>query len=351
MRFIFFTKTSWIEPPRLRHQLADMLVSRDHEVVFFEKPRYFFQKNTRTPKLGRISFQNTRQLIHHRLRLIPFLTFLNGRFELAQIENVLTIVPTDIIINFNYDYGFLEKYSSNTIITIINDDFIGHLPQWAQSEPVASLKRIIGFSKAVLAVSYPLAEQLTKLDANPVLMLPWARRPYVRPKAMIQRLEMFYWGSIGSLIDFDLVVGILNHGIIINFVGPLDDSEQVGSLMSHQNVRYLAPTGLDNLMDVVNRCCCSILPYDARNIQVQSITVNNRAFDLLACGLPLLYTRLPALLKAPNSVIKPCRNLTDFIVAYEECISNFDAYQNDIESFVSQHSEEKSYQIISELVS
>ncbi|MEO0579910.1 MAG: hypothetical protein AAFZ58_14575, partial [Pseudomonadota bacterium] len=38
MRFIFLTRTNWNEPPRIRHQLAELLVSEGHDVVFFQKP-------------------------------------------------------------------------------------------------------------------------------------------------------------------------------------------------------------------------------------------------------------------------------------------------------------------------
>ncbi len=44
-RFIFFTKTMYDETPRIRHQLADLLTSYGHEVVFYQKPLFFFEKS------------------------------------------------------------------------------------------------------------------------------------------------------------------------------------------------------------------------------------------------------------------------------------------------------------------
>ena len=76
-KFIFFTKTNWDEPPRLRHQLAKLLVSHNHRVIFFEKPTTFlFDKKRKLPIEDGIIFIRSKQLIHRLLRIFIFLRFL-----------------------------------------------------------------------------------------------------------------------------------------------------------------------------------------------------------------------------------------------------------------------------------
>ena len=150
MRFIFFTKTNWDEPPRLRHQLAQLLISHNHQIIFFEKPStLLFHKKRKVPKINGIEFLRSRQLIHQKLRIFKFLRFLNKKFELIEIKRKLINSKTtksDIIVNFNYDYYFLKKlFPENKIITIINDE------HWASAlfsyeRPLKEVLELNGFS-------------------------------------------------------------------------------------------------------------------------------------------------------------------------------------------------------------
>ena len=175
-RFLIFTKTNWDEPPRLRHQLAKLLLSDGHEIVFFEKPAYILGKRSKNKTSEKkIKFLRYRQLIHHKLRLIPLLHSLNAGFEKAQInmlrkDNQFNI--KDIIINFNYEYFFLRSlFPENKIITIINDDFWSSALFQYEKPLRWALKKTCLSSDAVLTVSKPLSEQLSEF-CRPHLFYP-----------------------------------------------------------------------------------------------------------------------------------------------------------------------------------
>jgi hypothetical protein len=129
MRFIFFTKTNWEETPRLRHQLAILLSSRGHTVVFFQRPSGPGLGAVGSPKATQegIELIRTRQLIHHQLRCIAPLPTLNALYEARQIRGRVqgSLAQDDVIVNFNYDYYFLRTiFPKHSIISIFNDDFV-----------------------------------------------------------------------------------------------------------------------------------------------------------------------------------------------------------------------------------
>ena len=84
---------------------------------------------------------------------------------------------------------------------------------------------------------------------------------------------------------------------------------------------------------------------------MQAVTINNRAFELLSRGLPLLYCPLPALLQAPPELIRVCQSAGDYINAFEQARSTFGEVQERIESFLADHTEESRYQTFIDLCS
>ena len=56
------------ETPRIRHQLAELLLSYGHEVIFYQRPLFFFESNKKLIN-QRISenfeIRQTKKLLHH----------------------------------------------------------------------------------------------------------------------------------------------------------------------------------------------------------------------------------------------------------------------------------------------
>lgn len=343
MKVVLFTKTLWNEPPRLRHQVAQMLARRGHEVTFFERNRFLGSIHHRSE--NEIQLLRHGELLHHQLRPFRILAKLNAAYEKVQIRRLVNADRQPVIINFCYDYYFLRDiFPDSVIVTIINDDFIDAAKWFMRGEVRRLLATTVGISDENLVVSNPLKDQLSEWCNRVSIFLPWARRPYVRPVGPGSRDEVLYWGYINDRVDWRVVRQILDEGVRINFVGPSSDSRTARSILAHRNATYHGVSDLERIPDVLASCACSIVPYKIGYRMVAATTISNRAFDLLSCGLPLLYCNLPGLLDAPADVIYVCKTASDYIQAYKLAKEGFAECQDSIKHFLQEHSEEQRYE-------
>ena len=340
--FYLFTKTVWDEPPRLRHQIAQLLAAAGHEVLFFQKPGY--RREPATPLMPGITGVRTRYLLHAQLRLLPPLVTANAAIERREIRRIAGEPPRIGIINFNFDYDFLRiLYPRARLLTIINDDFIAGARPLARESVRRALRATVRVSDHSVAVSYPLVDQLRAWTDRVSLFLPWSRGPYVKPPARRERPDVLYWGYIGGRIDFAAVRHILDSGIGIHFVGPLTPSTQLGAILRHPNAHYRPAATLSEIEDVLERCCASLLAYDPNFAAMNVVTASNRSFELLSRGLPLLYPALPALLESPPGVTYRCPSPQAYVEAIRSAQAAFDAVQPSIEQYLEAHTAARRY--------
>lgn len=352
-RFIFFTKTEWDEPPRLRHQLAQLLISKNHEVIFFEKPSTFlFDKKQKVPAFSGIKFLKSKQLIHQKLRLFSFLRFINKKFELRDIKNKLkdcNISNVDIIVNFNYDYYFIKKlFPKNKIITIINDDFWCRALFGYEKPLKDALALTCKNSNSVLTVSYPLMDQLSAY-CTPQLFLPWADQKYKHPNMEIKKTRLLFWGYINNRLNFDYISELANAlnesnlDITIDFVGPEENKidSRFTKLKNHPKIRTMGPSDIPNLnMDTV---LAAFIPYIDGNKADDVTTIPNKAFPLLASGLPLLITGMPNFINEPF-VFRLGEDIDKDVQLILTLNEKSAIIQTSIEKFVNNNTSDKRYQ-------
>lgn len=343
-RFIFFTKTRWDETPRLRHQLAGLLADAGHEVVFFEKPGHFWARpESAARSRERIEIFRHAELIHHRLRLTSVLQRVNavvtGRSITARLRPY-GVTADDTIVSFNYDYWFLRKlFPRNQIITVINDDFIC-VALFGYTRPLLwALARTAGNSDRVLTVSVPLQRQLAPY-CEPELFLPWADRPYQRPAESESRDTLLFWGYTNRRIEFDAVKAYAERllesrpGIRLLFVGPIypDSTRQAESLAAISNIEFQPPSSLDDLP--LDRVLAAWIPYRPGDLEVDAITLSNKGLQLLARGLPILISALPAMPHFIDAPFVHRMDLSDPGSQIDRLRGGFDSAQPAIAAFV-----------------
>ena len=344
-RFILFTKTFWDEPPRLRHQFAELLAGAGHEVLFFEKPtssgRARRQVIQRAPNIASVQHQ---ELLHHKLRLTPMLQRANAAVTIRSIAARLPQRPVDagdVVICFNYDYWFLRRlFPQNQIITVINDDFIC-VALFGYTKPLLwALERTCAQSNRVLTVSVPLQKQLAPYS-DPELFLPWADRPYRAPAPSDDRHILLFWGYTNRRIEFGAVGRIADRlaatrpDIRIVFVGPVVGSvqDQVDELKTRGNIQFRPSAKLDELP--LDQVLAAYIPYRPHDLEIDAITLSNKALQLLARGLPLLISGLPSL---PNFVQAPFVLRLDYHEPerqVDQLRAQFHCLQDEIAAFVS----------------
>lgn len=348
MRFIFFSKTMYSETPRIRHQLAELLLSYGHEVIFYQRPLFFFESNKKLIN-QRISenfeIRQTKQLLHHQLRLIGVFSFLNSQYETAQIISSLKKVNSDdIIINFNYDYSFLRKiFKENKIITLINDDFVAQAKFNKGKHVLEYLSKTLKISDATLTVSYPLLKQAKVFSESAYLFLPWSKEKYIHP-VQSERKSVLLWAHIDGRIDFDLIEYILkeNEKFEFHFVGPISEknTDRIKFLKEkYKNLILFPATSLNRLN--LNTYFVSIIPYRAGVADIEAVTASNKTFQILSKGLPLVTYGMPSFYE--HQAIFKAKTYQEFSEFINKTHKEFYILQPNIEELIKLQQPEQRY--------
>lgn len=287
--------------------------------------------------------RQTRQLIHPQLRVNSLVSAVNAYVEKREIQRATDDADGVHVLNFNWDYDFLRDiFRASRIVTIFNDDFIASARPFCRTETVRVMNRTVSRSDQVLVTSFVVRDQVQPVNPSVSLFLPWARRAYAPASGQGPRTDVLYWGYISERLDFALVRSLLDRGIRIHFAGPVY-SRAAADLFRHPNAEYHGVRTLDELEPVVARCCCSIVPYDPANAQMRSVTMSNRGFELLAVGLPLIYTSQATLLPAPPDVIYACRTTDEYVDAIEQARLSFWEVQPRIREYLLPHTADQRY--------
>jgi len=315
LRFVFLTKTDWSEPPRIRHQLARLLVECGHEVHFVQRASSVFRSwqfpgMQDHPEPGVWLYRGA-ELLHHRLRPVGLAHHANAFVEARRLGQLADRYgwnqPDVVIVNFNYDGFFVRSVLRDRLImTVINDDFVGTAPFGLRRAARWVLARTCAASDQVVVLSEPLRRMLS-MYCKPSVMLPWADIGYREPPQSDHRCEFLFWGYINSRIDLRVLShwmqegGMADRGLVFRFVGP--------SATGSSTVRRLRRMGaiVEGLMPL-DRCVgpqtlAAIMPYEACAANTCT-TLPNKAPALLARGLPLVVSGMPEVLDAPF-VIQP----------------------------------------------
>lgn len=349
MKFIFFSKTMYDEIPRIRHQLAYLLMKFDHQVIFFQKPAFpsVFNNKLINKKIGNdIEIRQTKQLIHHQLRVFDWIIALNSKYESNQIfKSLENIKNNDVIVNFNYDYFFLRRlFPHNKIITIINDDFIAQAKFFNGKHVERSLGLTIKNSDVNLTVSYPLFNQIKNLGGKVNLFLPWTESYYIKPNFEKRSKSILIWASINSVIDFDLIYFLSNSLKDFNFylIGPLDNTIEntVIRLCENKNIHYHNPVNLEDLLNISN-FFMGLMPYKTNVKSTEAVTIANKTFRLMSLGMPLVVHGMPNFFEHP--AILKSKTYDEVISNIQYCFENFENLQDDICKLISENTDEVRY--------
>ena len=307
MNIVVYTRTNWFEPPRLRHQVTELLVSNGHTVYFFERPGIFGKKLRRIKISDQLNLFRGWYLLNPKLTINFPLKKINDLVEKRGILNLLREVDSqiDLVINFNYDSYFIKSiFKSTRIVTIINDDF------WTKSLPFTGyylkykLKLTCLVSDRVLSVSIPLNLMLSAY-CKPLLFLPWTATAYLSPLNS-DRNVLLFWGYINSRLNMRLIELILKENlsqsiqIKIRFVGPIEKRMKrrlIDLQKRFGSVEIFESQNLESLY--THDVLAALIPYRTGNSTDDVTTLPNKALHLLSKGLPLLISGMPFFIQEP----------------------------------------------------
>lgn len=351
-KVLILTKTNWNEPPRIRHQITNLLKSKGYQITYVEKNAY---KNIFIRKRwdDGIQFFAHAELIHHQLRFYKVIQWANNAVVRFYLKKIMCLVDFDFILNFCYDYSFLKQLShGKKIITMIEDDFESQAKFGMTGQIRNQVKATCANSDAVLTVSYPLFDKLSTYNSNVKMLFPWSQSQYKPPSYTGERNTVLYFGFIHRM-DWVVVEKLVsNTKYNYRFIGPTtrkNDVRMIDKLVStYPNFEHIQYSTVNSLK--LDDVFCSILPYDPRIKSVQACTISNRAFNLLSLGLPLAYADLHHLIEAPDSVIRKNQSLEDYLATMEFFKVNFYDLQADIQSFLGRHYENDRWMVLEETI-
>lgn len=343
--FIFFTNTKWSEPPRLRHQLARLLMKNGNTIYFFQSPYYLWSKrlDLYTDEKNLYLFQSLK-LIHPKLQLNFIMRKIDEFFQIRSIKKQLRNInkySDCVVINFNYNYSFLRKiFRENKIITIINDDHISKL-YFNKNNLLNMLKETCNRSDKVLTLSKPLQNTL-KNFCSPEIFLPWSDVPYKYPSKISRKNTVLFWGYINYRIDWNFIIKISDvmkvnfPKFTLMFVGPVEKNANIPKEVFHKNnikfnrSKSLSELNLENVLFFIN-------PYK-RSDEVDMCYISNKTFQLLSYGIPVGITGMPNFIDEDFVFRLSENNLVNII---NKIKNKFFFVQPSIENFVKQNSSNK----------
>lgn len=347
--FIIFTRTAWNEAPRLRHQVTRLLLDAGHRVYFFDAPSNVLSQPKALDRVDGLAplFVQNRFLIHHQLRVVPPLHAMNTWFVRRQITKFLrtNLLEEVTVINFNYDNYFLrEVFPKSKIVTIINDDFEAQSRLPFSGHITWALQRTCRMSDVVFAVSVPLVRRLSLWSASK-LFLPWSSTPYTPPQADTSaRTRLLFWGFLDPRLDLNMLNRIAEdlarrgRQWKLMMVGPTqgrgrDTVER--SMARHLNVQILGRHDLAELpLDTI---LAGVIPYLTPS-SMDAVTIPNKAMQLLARGIPLLISGMPAFIDAPFVRRLDAENSISAVI--DSCIADFSTLQPSIVEFLADNTPE-----------
>jgi hypothetical protein len=346
--FVLFTHTPWDEAPRIRHQIAHLIAGAGHRVVFVERATGLLGADGVTIRKAAplITVVRGRRLMHHQLRVLAPLDWMNGRVVLHDLRSGLRqagVAGEFEIINFAHDGAWLRAaFPEHRITTVIHDDFEAQTRFPWFGHVTRNLRATCSISDRVLAVSTPLVDRLAEW-CRPELLLPWSSHEYTAPHTDIaQRNILLFWGYIDVGLDTVRIRAIARHigaghpALRLMFVGPTQvparRAATVSILAGLPNVEIHDAMSLDELP--VDRALAALIPY-RRKGDVDATELPNKALPLLSRGLPIMKCGLPNMISAP--FILPIDDDEALELAIHGCRRCFAAWQPSIKRFVSEH--------------
>jgi hypothetical protein len=348
----------WGETPRLRHELARLLASQGHTVMFFEKPRFPWQSKSpaRIAEKG-VHLRQGLQILHHRLRITPMLHRLNGAFEKNSIALELKkhSQTQDVIINFNYDYYFLASlFPKQKILTVFNDhawhskfSLFQHGYRWA-------LRQTCKSSEGVLAVSNKILKFIPRRTKKWIFH-PWAEKKYKAPLSS-ERNVLLFWGFLNARIDIDRVTSLARQlaragsDYQIWFIGPLEESgKKILQLSRWQNIRVI-PKAKQISEKEWKKILCGLIPYQSGIPENDAIELPNKAMKILVRGVPLLISGMPEILVRPFIYRLDSKNPQEDWAVIQKIRMEFPTIQNDIRKFVGQNSKSSRLRLLKNIL-
>jgi glycosyltransferase involved in cell wall biosynthesis len=168
-------------------------------------------------------------------------------------------------------------------------------PDWTDSY----LRRLLGESDVVVAVSEPYQKELASLTKAPVVLIEngveferFAHPASGPPPALaaLPRPRLGYVGKLSTFLDVPLlekVASTFPHPLVLAGPIPAEMREQLQPLLARPNVHYLGELPYDRVPGFLSGLDVGLVPFRAGDPFVERINPN-KLYQYLAAGLPMV---------------------------------------------------------------
>lgn len=326
--YVITTMTNWIEPPRIRHEIARQL-SKENNVLFVQlHSQRKVKRNTikagpnlLVAKAG-FSFPGLTRFFWK----VPAFRYIYYKYLNVELSRLLRQFSYRkvILINFQFDYPeVLSLKFWDKSVYFCNDDFVNQ-----QSEQTISVKNkkeliqadVVRKSDLVIAVSDPLMTSLSRYSRNVKVLYSGhdfdlsKSIEYISDSSLIKNpkiIKVCYLGVLNHGIALDWLEFILNQNDMeLTIIGPIP------KLLKNKFKGFLFFKNFDFLIG--QELQCELLNHDVLVMPYSSIvenevtTVPAKLFQYLAVGKPVVSSVMPNLIKLPGRFVYMAHNKEEF---------------------------------------
>jgi hypothetical protein len=290
---IYPTVTSWDEPPRARHQVAQELV-KDGNVYFVERNR------TGRP---RIEVRNVAPNLYvitpyfwidYRIRYrTPGINEAYHNWLLRTIKELG--VPFDMVFCFDYTAPAIHRYFDNVIFYVVDDNvgFGNFNPFFVNRYHARTEREVARQSRLCIVTSDYMGEKIRHYNPEThVVLLGAPLVDHIPDTTRCERTGPPVLGLVGYLdsnLDYELITELLQE-FEIRFIGPANDANRK-YLGQFPNAHLLGPKTGQDLYRSLQEVDVCIAPYDLRLLNKGATP--NKLWLYLALGKPVVFTEMP----------------------------------------------------------
>jgi hypothetical protein len=290
---IYPTVTSWNEPPRARHQVANEL-KKDGTVYFVEKNRVGRPRIDVREVEPNVFVITPYYWLDYRVRYrTPVVNEAYHNWLLSSISRLG--VAFELVFCFDYTAPAIHRYFNNVIFYAVDDNvgFGNFNPFFVNRYHTHTERRVAERAQLCVVTSVYMAGKIGRYNpATHVVPLgapPIDHKPSAQLKKQNGAPVLGLVGYLDNNLDFSLIASLLEE-FVIHFIGPAGAATRE-RLSSFPNARMLGPKTGEELYRSLEEVDACIAPYDVRLLNKGATP--NKLWLYLAMGKPAIFTEMP----------------------------------------------------------
>lgn len=264
---IYTAVTSWNEPPRARHQVANEL-KLDGKVYFVEKNKVGFPRIEVKEVEENIYVITPYYGLNYKIRYrTPFINEIYHHWLLKKIKSLA--IPFEIVFCFDFTAPAIHRYFNNVVFYSVDDNvgFGNFNPWFINIYHTRTEKLVAEGAKLCVVTSDYMSKKIGAYNQN-THVVPLGAPPvadvHIQPPRKMNSLPVLALvGYLDSNLDFPLLRSLLQKFRII-FIGPASKAN-IEWISKYSNAILVGTKTGKALYDAIGEADVCIAPYDEKS--------------------------------------------------------------------------------------